>query len=171
MHQIARNFDAWTVAPGIPFHPFPPLPPYPYDRRDFVPTAANLGGELPQNAGEDWDTCSPSCLAQNPPSVSGADQPQDGNGNQLGSERASHSHNLGRKNFRKQKFNNSKLPPPWVRIRSGWEYTENNLKNSMCIAGITSRENEFRSTHSWVEHNLGMQNLGHALRPNSFYRY
>ncbi|XP_015079413.1 histone-lysine N-methyltransferase ASHH2-like [Solanum pennellii] len=157
-HQKGR-FDAWTVAPGIPFHPFPPLPPYPCDRRGFVPTAS----ELPQNAGEDWGTCSPSHLAQNPPSVSGADQPQDGNGNQLGCERASESHNLGRKNFRKQKFNNSKLVPPWLRIRSGWEYTG----NSMCIAGA-SRENEFRSTHN---NNLGMQNLGHALRPNTFHRY
>lgn len=157
-HQKGR-FDAWTVSPGIPFHPFPPLPPYPCDRRGFVPTAS----ELPQNAGEDWGACSPSHLAQNPPSVSGADQPQDGNGNQLGCERASESHNLGRKNFRKQKFNNSKLVPPWLRIRSGWEYTG----NSMCIPGA-SRENEFRSTHN---NHLGMQNLGHALRPNTFHRY
>ncbi|KAK4370472.1 hypothetical protein RND71_009947 [Anisodus tanguticus] len=167
------RFDAWTVAPGIPFQPFPPLPPYPRDRRDFVPSAANLGviSELPQNDGEGWVTCSPGHLAQNPPSVSGADQLQDGNGNQLGCERASDSHNLGRKNFRKQRFNNSKLVPPWIRIRSDWQYTGNNVKNSMYIAGVASRENEFRSTHSWVEHNLGMQNLGHALRQNAFHRY
>ncbi|MCD7447381.1 hypothetical protein HAX54_028453 [Datura stramonium] len=165
------RFDDWTVAPGIPFQPFPPLPPYPCARGGSVPATANPGviGELPQNAGEDSGTCSPGHLAQNPPSVSGADQPQDGNGNQLGSERASDSHNLGRKNFRKQKFNNSKLVPPWLRIRSGWEYTGN--KNSMCMAGVASRENEFRSTHSWVEHNLGMQNMGHALRQNTFHRY
>ncbi|XP_059301922.1 histone-lysine N-methyltransferase ASHH2-like, partial [Lycium ferocissimum] len=75
------RFDAWTVAPGIPFQPFPPLPPYPRDKRDFVPAAANPGviSELPQNAGEDWGTCHPGHLAQNSPSVSGADQPQDGN--------------------------------------------------------------------------------------------
>ncbi|KAF3640375.1 putative premnaspirodiene oxygenase-like [Capsicum annuum] len=166
-------YDAWTVAPGIPFQPFPPLPPYPCDRRDIVPAAANPGiiNELPQNAGEDWGTCSPGYLAQNPPSVSGADQPQGGNKNKHGPKRASDSHNFGRKHFRKQKYNNSKLVPPWIRIRSGWEYAGNNLKNSMCIAGVPSRENEFRSVHSWVEHNLGMQNLGHALRHNTFYRY
>ncbi|KAF3624696.1 hypothetical protein FXO37_31242 [Capsicum annuum] len=165
--------DAWTVAPGIPFQPFPPLPPYPCDRRDIVPAAANPGiiNELPQNAGEDWGTCSPGYLAQNPPSVSGADQPQGGNKNKHGPKRASDSHNFGRKHFRKQKYNNSKLVPPWIRIRSGWEYAGNNLKNSMCIAGVPSRENEFRSVHSWVEHDLGMQNLGHALRHNTFYRY
>ncbi|CAN4099653.1 unnamed protein product [Withania somnifera] len=165
------NFDAWIVSPGIPFQPFPPLPPYPCDRRDFVPAASNPGviSELPQNAGEDWGTCSSGGVVENPPSVSGADLTQDGNGNQLGSERACGSHNLGRKNFRKQKFNNPNLVPPWLRIRSGWEYTGNNLKNSVCIAGVASRENEFRSTHSRVEHNLGMQNLGHALRP--FHRY
>ncbi|KAJ8557998.1 hypothetical protein K7X08_004764 [Anisodus acutangulus] len=166
------RFDAWTVAPGIPFQPFPPLPPYPRDRRDFVPAAANPGviSELPQDDGEDYFTCSPGHLAQNPPNISGADQLHDGNGNQLGSERASDSQNLGRKNFRKQKFNSPKLIPPWIRI-SDWEYTGNNVKNSMYIAGAASRENEFRSTHSWVEHNLGMQNLGHTLRQNAFHRY
>ncbi|CAN4102381.1 unnamed protein product [Withania somnifera] len=165
------KFDVWTVAPGIVFQPFPPLPPYPCNRRDLLPAASSPGvtNELLQNAGEDWGTCSSSHLAQNRPSVAGVDPPQDGNENQLGSERASGSHNLGRKNLRRQKLNNPKLVPPWLRIRSGWEYTGNNLKNSMCFAGVASWENEFRSTHSWVEHNLGMQNLGYALRPSHRY--
>lgn len=138
-----------------------------------MPSAANPGAisELPQNTGQDCHTSSPGHLAQNPPSVSGADQPQDGTGYQLGSKRASDSCNSGRRYFRKQKYNNSKLAPPWLRIRSGWEYTGNNSKNSMCIAGVASREDEFRSTHSWVEHNLGMQDLGHTLRQHTSHRY
>ncbi|OIT40689.1 PREDICTED: histone-lysine N-methyltransferase ASHH2-like [Nicotiana attenuata] len=167
------RFDAWTVAPGIPFQPFPPLPPYPRDRRESVPSASNPGAisELPQITGQDCHTSSPGHLAQNPPSVSGADQPQDGTGYQLGSKRDSDSCNSGRRYFRKQKYNNSKLAPPWLRIRSGWEYTGNNSSNNMCIAGVASREDEFRSIHSWMEHNLGMQDMGHTLRQHTSHRY
>lgn len=60
--------DAWSVAPGVPFHPFPPLPTYPHDRRDPISPADNAAGifsKPPQNPQHGLST-------HNPPRLSGA---------------------------------------------------------------------------------------------------
>ncbi|KAK3016038.1 hypothetical protein RJ639_005298 [Escallonia herrerae] len=107
--------ESWAVAPGMPFLPFPPLPPYPRGKRD--PPPANP----PTTSLAVKDDSGPSISDQDPTSTTGA-SPQG-----VRTAFANNQHNLlqagvppnslGRKYFRQQKWNHSKMPPPWIRKR------------------------------------------------------
>ncbi|CAN4121109.1 unnamed protein product [Withania somnifera] len=148
--------DAWDVAPGVPFHPFPPLPTYPRDGRDPIPSADNSGtfSRPAQNRGQDCLSCSPGHSPFNRPFLSGESLLQGCVNTQFDVERARGYHNLGKKYFRQQKFINSERPPGH-RGRSGWGFTGNNSKDSMCSVGVASRENESSSFHVHRMENLG----------------
>ncbi|XAR62849.1 Histone-lysine N-methyltransferase [Bertholletia excelsa] len=125
----SENLESWIVAPGVPFQPFPPLPPYPRDKREPPTCAGNnsMASIEPAEKGE-WDS---QYSDRNTPSTSGAGAPnveiRDAN-NQHNFRRVGGCYSLGRRYFRQQKWNNSKLAPPWIRNRNGWG---NNLRNGM----------------------------------------
>ncbi|XP_073119337.1 histone-lysine N-methyltransferase ASHH2 isoform X2 [Henckelia pumila] len=120
----AETSDGWTIAPGVPFRPFPPLPPYP--RSNLHPpscTAVSASLNEPEEKTEqdslnyvshhsdkkhsktpDMDSpeMNVTCANGRP------DFMQGGN-----------SYSMGRKYFRQQKWNNSKVMPPWIRMRNG----------------------------------------------------
>lgn len=111
--------DIWSVAPGLPFHPFPPLPPSISNRED-KPTSPV------EKAEQDNGICVARHFAKK-----GVTMDNDSVVNELPDfQQEGYSGNLGRKYFRQQKLNHSKLPPPWIRMRNGWGST-GNLRNSM----------------------------------------
>lgn len=111
----AEAAEVWTVAPGLPFHPFPPLPPSATEKGERLTTAAKCASEPLEKTGQEdvrlsgkkrTLTC---CLDQPDMNISMANGHQDC----LGEEG---SYILGRKYFRQQKLNQSKL------VRNGWEH-------------------------------------------------
>lgn len=122
----AETPDGWNIAPGVPFRPFPPLPQYPCSNLhppSCTAVSAPLSGpeerteqdslkyvfrhsDKKHSKTPDMDSpeMNTSCATGRP------DFMQGGN-----------SYSMGRKYFRQQKLNNSKvMPPPWIRMRNGW---------------------------------------------------
>lgn len=142
---------SWVVAPGMPFHPFPPLPSYPRDKKDPSPSgevnhlSVNQPAEEAQPDSRLPTTNSNDCA----PSTTG-DQPATDipcTNNRYTSKRGRESsHDLGRKYFKQQKWNNAKLGPPWPLRRNGWGCMGNSRDgtSSVIIGNIT---NEHRSTY------------------------
>lgn len=156
----AESVDSWIIAPGIAFHPFPPLPPSPCNRRNPSPCSVkslsvNQAGEIQRGS------CGSATMDQSCPSTSGAgstDVSVAGTNNHHMFERARGcSNNLG-KRFRQQKWNNTKLAPPWLRNRNGWGYIGNNSKNGTSNVGMGPLANSEDMSGK-------MQNSG-----NSFYQ-
>ncbi|XP_075499094.1 histone-lysine N-methyltransferase ASHH2-like isoform X1 [Primulina tabacum] len=122
----AETSDGWTIAPGVPFHPFPPLPPYPcsnlhppsctavsaplsepeerMEQNSLKYVSRHSDQKYSKTPGMDSPEMNASCANGRP------DIMQGGN-----------SYSMGRKYFRQQKWNNSKvMPPPWIRMRNVW---------------------------------------------------
>ncbi|KAA8546452.1 hypothetical protein F0562_002809 [Nyssa sinensis] len=149
--------EGWAIAPGMPFHPFPPLPPYPRDKRETFSCAANPMtmnqlAEKVEHDSRDPATCPSN---QETPSTSGSRPPDvnipSGNIQHNFQPVRGSSYSLGRRYFRQQKWNNSKLGPPWIRKRIGWGSMGNNSRNGMCGVGVGSVANEFKGSYS-AEH-------------------
>ncbi|KAK7351090.1 hypothetical protein VNO77_10270 [Canavalia gladiata] len=128
----AEFAGCWVTAPGMPFNPFPPLPPYPRDNKDCQPSNTTNAITTDQPAEvKQWDTSGMvSCYSDDMiPSTTGAN-PEDLN---LSCEDNKHitkrlkcdSNDLGRRYFRQQKWNNSKIHRPWFRRNAG-KCNENN---------------------------------------------
>ncbi|CAI9754388.1 unnamed protein product [Fraxinus pennsylvanica] len=146
----AESFNSWNVAPGLPFHPFPPLPPYLRGKRE-LPTSAKCASmsEAAGHAEQCYGNRANHPLSQN----------HTGTCKDLPDMRVScanvhpnvhprGSYNLGRKYFRQHKWNNSKLAPPWIRNRSGWEYMGNGSRDGMANVGCGSGANEYQSAYN-----------------------
>ncbi|PIN22025.1 Histone-lysine N-methyltransferase [Handroanthus impetiginosus] len=145
----AGKSEGWTIAPGVPFHLFPPLPPHARGSTD-QPTSSTRCASLSEPT-EKTGQCSDNpvtyhtsqqhtttCSIDPPESVSLANGRPDF---QQGG-----SNGLGRKYFRQQKWNHSKMAPPWVRMRNGWGYTGNNIRNGSPGVGLGNGTNEFRDS-------------------------
>ncbi|KAK4391036.1 Histone-lysine N-methyltransferase ASHH2 [Sesamum angolense] len=148
----AETSDCWTVAPGVPFHPFPPLPSQPHGKEELPTSAAGCASftETVEKMEQNNDTCvtyltgqiHPGMCSIDPPeqNVSVANGPPDFQQGGLCS--------LGRKYFRQQKWNHSKLAPPWVRMRNGWGHAGNNARNVPPGLGLGNGPNEFRNSYN-----------------------
>ncbi|KAK3000178.1 hypothetical protein RJ639_023651 [Escallonia herrerae] len=106
--------ESWTVAPGMPFVPFPPLPPYPRGKRDTPPVNPPTTSLAAVK-----DDSGPSISDQNPTSTTGAGlqgfRTPFANNQQNLLQAGGPPNSLGRKYFRQQKWNHSKMQPPWIR--------------------------------------------------------
>ncbi|KAL0365915.1 UNVERIFIED_CONTAM: Histone-lysine N-methyltransferase ASHH2 [Sesamum radiatum] len=153
----AETAEVWTVAPGLPFHPFPPLPPHARNTGDPPTSAAkcaSLSGpaekseqvtdnSVAHHSGQKHMTT----LSVDPPEINisiANDRPE--------FQREGGSSSLGRKYFRQQKWNPSKLVPPWVRMRNSWGYG-GNTRNG--VPGVCSGNgaNQFRNSYNSEEFN------------------
>lgn len=128
--------ELWTVAPGLPFHPFPPLPPTAIKKGEQLTAAAKCVSEPLEKTGEDDDVCysgkkrtSPCSLDQPDINISMANEHQDFPGQEG-------SYSLGRKYFRQQKLNHSKL------VRNGWE-DRGSTRNGVPGVGLEHGTNQF----------------------------
>ncbi|KAL2538450.1 histone methyltransferase [Forsythia ovata] len=115
----------WAVAPGVPFRPFPPLPPYPRDKRDPPASAANCPSlsQPAEKVGPSFDNCTAHHSDENHTKKSrfdSLDAKISDTNDRSDFQRGGNSYNLGRNYFRQQKWNHSKLAPPWVRNRNVW---------------------------------------------------
>lgn len=152
---------SWIIAPGIPFQPFPPLPQYPR-----VQGTTCSPGTVAQKAEQNFHDHVTSDSSQSLPTTSAVVAPDSETScgiNQLDFQQT--RGNLGRRYFRQQKWNNSKLAPPWVRMRNGWNSSGINARNGMCPPGFGSGPIEYNSqdmspgvqngstTHQYPQHN------------------
>ncbi|CAK9166252.1 unnamed protein product [Ilex paraguariensis] len=136
--------ESWIVAPAMPFLPFPPLPPYPRDKRDPSPCATTNPVTRSQPAEIHTLGIHNPPVYHSTPSTSGAGPPYvetpttiNQHNFQLG--RGS-CYSLERECFRQPNWNNTNLPPPWIRNRNGWGFTGNNPKYE---TGVGTTANEF----------------------------
>ncbi|XP_051139160.1 histone-lysine N-methyltransferase ASHH2 isoform X2 [Andrographis paniculata] len=154
----SESSNCCTIAPGVPFLPFPPLPPHPCGSRDrpasavakcasvsdpFKPEQQHDGALVEYQAAQKR----PRTYTMDPPD----DNPSAPNGQpniQQGT-----SNGLGRKYFRQQKWNHSKMAPPWVRMRNNWGYAGSNALNNSSGAGLGNGTNGIRNLYSWQETN------------------
>ncbi|PIN14114.1 Histone-lysine N-methyltransferase [Handroanthus impetiginosus] len=120
----SETAEGWTVAPGLPFHPFPPLPPYARGKGETPTLAAKCASssEPAENSEQSNNTCVAHHSGQKRPICSVYPSEMDIS---LANDRPDFqqeggSYSLGRKYFRQQRWNQSKLAPPWVRMRNGW---------------------------------------------------
>ncbi|KAK4387336.1 Histone-lysine N-methyltransferase ASHH2 [Sesamum angolense] len=153
----AETAEVWTVAPGLPFHPFPPLPPHARNIGD-PPTSAAKCTSLSEPAEKSEQVTGNSGAhhsgqkhvtthSVDPPEINisiANDRPE--------FQREGGSSSLGRKYFRQQKWNPSKLVPPWVRMRNSWGYG-GNTRNG--VPGVCSGNgaNQFRNSYNSEEFN------------------
>ncbi|KAH6785799.1 hypothetical protein C2S51_038254 [Perilla frutescens var. frutescens] len=115
----AEAADVWTVAPGLPFHPFPPLPPCAGDKGEQQTSVPKCDSEPVQ----DNVACLAHYSGKKRTMTCSLDPPEMNNSMENEHpefQREEGSYNLGKKYFRQQKWNQSKLGPPWLRLRNGW---------------------------------------------------
>ncbi|RDX84648.1 Histone-lysine N-methyltransferase ASHH2, partial [Mucuna pruriens] len=138
----AEFAECWVTAPGMPFNPFPPLPPNPRDNKECQPSNTNnamIIDQLAEVKQSDTSSMVNCCLDDMIPSTTGAN-PEDLN---FLSEDDKHitkrlkgdSNDLGKRYFRQQKWNNSKIHRPWFR-RNAWKCNENNSSGDMCSIDV-----------------------------------
>lgn len=121
--------ESWIVAPGIPFQAFPPLPQYPR-----VQSTTCTSSPVAQKAEQNFHDQVTSDSCQNLPTTSAmvASDSDTPCGIINESDFQQTRGNLGKRYFRQQKWNNTKLVPPWVRMRNGWSSSGMNARNGMC---------------------------------------
>ncbi|CAK8567412.1 unnamed protein product [Lathyrus sativus] len=146
----------WVTAPGMPFNPFPPLPPHPHPRdiKDCQPSNAN-GMETDQHAEikqRETDGLVNCCSESDDmiPSTTGAKSEDRRN---LECEDDKHdpkrlkgnSNDLGKDNFRQQKWNNSKIHRTWFKRNAG-KCNGNNSSGDVCSVDVdVSKESKVNS--------------------------
>ncbi|KAI6690981.1 hypothetical protein NL676_027809 [Syzygium grande] len=142
----AESMESWIVAPGIPFHPFPPLPQLPRERKRQSP-AQNVDS---RNTGHSADTtqvdeCSQASFIDDSSTGTSSSNLVDSevtcaNSQQMFKRVKISSQDMGRRYFRQQKWNNTKVPP-WLRKRNCWGYSVNSSKGGMCSIGLGNGAN------------------------------
>ncbi|KAA8538399.1 hypothetical protein F0562_028055 [Nyssa sinensis] len=170
--------DGWFIAPGVPFDPFPPLPPYPRETGD-PSTCATHHITTNQHAEKvEHDSWNPATYLSNQetPSTSGSSTPD-----MMGIRGVNIQHNfqrargpsfsLGGRYFRQQKWNNSKLGPPWIRKRNGWGYMGNNLRSGMCSIGIGSVANELKGSYNSAHAGTGVESACNYFYQDPHHQY
>ncbi|XP_051124458.1 histone-lysine N-methyltransferase ASHH2-like isoform X2 [Andrographis paniculata] len=134
--------EGWAVAPAVPFHPFPPLPPFSYEegaRKSSAATCPPTGEYTEKTVEHCKRTCRSNPLDSNLPAL-----------DRLPDLRQGVSCSLGRKYFRQQKWNHSKLTPPWIRMKNGRSYNGNNTGNDS--PGASDFRHAYNSQEvSWQE--------------------
>jgi hypothetical protein len=149
----AESWESWVIAPGMPFHPFPPLPPFPRANKDPPPSH-------PAEGQRDSHYSAP-CYADETTPCS--DIP---NSQQTFKRARESSCDLGRRYFRQEKRNNTKLGPPWLRKRNGWGHMGDNSRGSQCSVGIGNVANELTDSYLSQDVSSRADKAG-----NSFYQH
>ncbi|KZV45935.1 histone-lysine N-methyltransferase ASHH2 [Dorcoceras hygrometricum] len=116
--------DCRTIAPGVPFHPFPPLPPYPRSNL-HPPSCTAVSAPLSEPVGKP-EQGSPRYVARQSdqshlktPDMDSQEMNISCANGRPDFMQGGNSYSMGRKYFRQQKWNNSKvMPPPWIRMRN-----------------------------------------------------
>lgn len=135
-----ESVECWVIAPGMPFYPFPPLPQFPRDHKDHAPLHSLNPLTINQPAEEERrDSNCPASYAD--------DTTPCANSQQTFKRARDSSYDLGRRYFRQQKWNNTKLGPPWIRKRNGWEHMGDNSRGETCSIGIENVENEPKNSY------------------------
>lgn len=135
-----ESAECWVIAPGMPFRPFPPLPQFPRDQKDHAPLHSlnPLTINQPAEEGRRDSNCPASYADETTPCA---------NSQQKFKRARDSSYDLGRRYFRQQKWNNTKLGPPWIRKRNGWEHMGDNSRGETCSIGIENVENEPKNSY------------------------
>ncbi|KAK4276704.1 hypothetical protein QN277_014823 [Acacia crassicarpa] len=150
-HEISGS---WVTAPGVPFCPFPPLPCYPRDNKDCQSSsstnaaAVNQPVEVQQRDMNGPVAC---CSDDITPSTTGTspkdiDLPHEDD-KQLYKRLKGSSCDLGRKYFRQQKWNNSKIHRPWFR-RNAWGSNGNYTAGGICSVNVGDEPSESKVAYS-----------------------
>ncbi|GAB4862111.1 hypothetical protein Ancab_037363 [Ancistrocladus abbreviatus] len=143
----SQEDNSLIVVPGIPFHPFPPLPLYPpgLDGRHSQDTWAANDSMITKSNGQVKDySLFPAArhMDQGMPGTSCESFPDVGavrsNYQHLQQRDRGSSYRPGRQFFRQQKWNSSKLTPPWLLRRSGWGFKWNNYtrNGAFCVGTV-----------------------------------
>ncbi|KAI9113137.1 hypothetical protein K1719_015662 [Acacia pycnantha] len=146
---------SWVTAPGVPFCPFPPLPCFPRDNKDCQSSsstnaaAVNQPVEVQQrDMNGPFDCCSdditPSTTDTSPKDI--IDLPHEDD-KQLYKRLKGSSCDLGRKYFRQQKWNNSKIHRPWFR-RNAWGSNGNYTAGGICSVSVGDEPSESKVAYS-----------------------
>ena len=135
-----ESAECWVIAPGMPFYPFPPLPQFPRDHKDHAPLHSLNPLTINQPVEEEHrdSNCPASYADETTPCA---------NSQQTFKRARDSSYDLGRRYFRQQKWNNTKLGPPWIRKRNGWEHMGDNSRGETCSIGIENVENEPKNSY------------------------
>ncbi|KAH6832766.1 histone-lysine N-methyltransferase [Perilla frutescens var. hirtella] len=140
--------EGWTIAPGMPFHPFPPLPPCaPNELDESASARCPSSCASIENARQSSDACLTYQTDQQNTKTCGMDSSEKNVSDATGRPdfQQGSSCSLGRKYFRQQKWNHSKLPP-WLRMRNGWGSTGNNARNVSPGVGLANGPNDCRNS-------------------------
>lgn len=151
----AESWESWVIAPGMPFHPFPPLPPFPRDNKDPPPSH-------PAEGQRDSHCPTPCSADETTPCL---DIPC-ANSQQTFKRARESSCDLGRRYFRQEKRNNTKLGPPWLRKRNGWGHMGDNSRGSSCSIGIGNVANEMTDSYLSQDVSSRVDKAG-----NNFYQH
>ncbi|RYR47816.1 hypothetical protein Ahy_A07g033778 [Arachis hypogaea] len=147
----AEISSSWVTAPGMPFNPFPPLPPYPRDQRDCLPSNTSSAMEIDQPSEikqSDGSGLVSSCADDTVRSTTGTNSDDmnhtdEENRNITKRLKDDDTYDLGRRYFRQQKWNNSKIHRPWFR-RDAWKCNNRNNTSGgdMCGMGVGNVQSE-----------------------------
>ncbi|XP_057729686.1 histone-lysine N-methyltransferase ASHH2 [Arachis stenosperma] len=144
----AEISGSWVTAPGMPFNPFPPLPPYPRDQRDCLPSntssamAIDQPSEIKQSDGSGLVNSCADDTVRSTTGTNSDDMNHTDEENQNITKRLKDD-DLGRRYFRQQKWNNSKIHRPWFR-RDAWKCNNRNNTSGgdMCGMGVGNVQSE-----------------------------
>ncbi|KAL4274158.1 hypothetical protein AHAS_AhasUnG0019900 [Arachis hypogaea] len=144
----AEISGSWVTAPGMPFNPFPPLPPYPRDQRDCLPSntssamAIDQPSEIKQSDGSGLVNSCADDTVRSTTGTNSDDMNHTDEENRNITKRLKDD-DLGRRYFRQQKWNNSKIHRPWFR-RDAWKCNNRNNTSGgdMCGMGVGNVQSE-----------------------------
>ncbi|RVX15859.1 hypothetical protein CK203_005503 [Vitis vinifera] len=162
-----RNYAKLGCCSRHAFPSFSTIAPYPRDRRD--PPSQTVNPITRNQPGEEQQNChgSASCHTdQSTPSTSGASPPDVNvpcaNNQHVFKRVKNNSYDLGRKYFRQQKWNNSKVRSPWHRKWNSWGFMANNARNGVCSIGIGNLANEPKGPYCSEDVSNRVENAGNT---------
>ncbi|XP_028757559.1 histone-lysine N-methyltransferase ASHH2 [Neltuma alba] len=145
---------SWVIAPGVPFSPFPPLPPYPRDNNDCRPSGSTNSAavdqpiEVQQRDMSGPVGCYPDDITPSTTDTSTKDVDLPHEDDKQPYKRLKDSScDLGRKYFRQQKWNNSKIHRPWFR-RNAWGSNGNYTAGGVCSVSVGDGPSESKVAYS-----------------------
>lgn len=158
---------SWVTAPGMPFHPFPPLPPYPRGKKDPSPSdevnrlsvdqpaeEAQPDNHLPATSNS--NDCTPSTTGDQP------DAEVPCTNNHFTSKRGRESsYDLGRRYFKQQKWNHTKIGPAWHGRRNRWGGM-GILRDGTSNVSIGNITNEHSSTYCSEDLSCTVEKAGNS---------
>lgn len=144
---------SWVTAPGMPFSPFPPLPPYPRDKKDPQPSLSANAVTVDQPAEVQQLDMSSTVSSHSEDTTPSTTSPEGTDllhedDKQISKRMKGSPPDLGRRYFRQQKWNNSKIHRPWFR-KNAWGCSgSNTTTGGICNIGVGDELSESKVTCS-----------------------